>query len=112
MNLHRRHFITAFAGSTVVWPLVAIAQQPKMVRIAVFMGIAENDPEGQARSAAFRQGLRDLGWEEGRNARVEIRWGAGDASQINAYASELVNLAPEVILATNTPTARALKQAT
>jgi len=112
MNLRRRDFITAFAGSVVAWPLVAIAQQSKVMRIAVLMGIAENDPEGQRRVAAFRQGLHDLRWEEGRNIRIDTRWGAGDASQINAYASELVNLAPDVILATNTPTARALQQAT
>lgn len=82
------------------------------MRIAVLMGIGENDPEGQARVAAFRQGLHDLRWEEGRNARIDIRWGAADASQIKAYAEELVQLAPEVVLATNTPTARALKLAT
>jgi putative ABC transport system substrate-binding protein len=112
MKLRRRDFITAFAGSAVAWPLAAIAQQPKVLRIAVLMGIAENDPEGQARVAAFRRGLHDLRWEQGRNVRIDIRWGAGDASQITAHASELVNLAPDVILATNTPTARALKQAT
>jgi putative ABC transport system substrate-binding protein len=110
MNLRRRDFITAFAGSAIAWPLAAIAQQPKV--IAVLMGIAENDPEGQARIAAFRQGLHELKWEEGHNVRIDIRWGGGDASQIKAYASELVNLAPDVILATNTPTARTLKQAT
>ena len=110
MNLRRRDFITAFAGSAMAWPLAAIAQQPKV--IAVLMGIAENDPEGQARIAAFRQGLHALKWEEGRNVHIDIRWGGGDASQIKAYASELVNLAPDVILATNTPTARTLKQAT
>ena len=82
------------------------------MRIAVLMGIAENDPEGQARVAAFRQGLRDLKWEEARNIRIDIRWGAGDAGQITALASELVSLTPDVILATNTPTARALKRAT
>ena len=82
------------------------------MRIAVLMGIAENDPEGDARIAAFRQGLRHLKWEEGRNVRIDIRWGAGDASRIKAYATELVNLAPDAILATNTPTARALKEAT
>jgi ABC-type uncharacterized transport system substrate-binding protein len=112
MNLRRRNFITAVAGWAVGWPLAAIGQQPKLKRIAVLMGIAETDPEGQARVAAFRQGLHDLKWEDGRNIRIDIRWGAGDAGQIKAYASELVNLAPDVILATNTPTARALKQAT
>ena len=76
------------------------------------MGIAENDPESQARLAAFREGLRELNWQEGRNARIDIRWGAGDALRTKTYAKELVDLAPDVILATNTPTARVLKQAT
>ena len=111
MKLRRRDFITVFAGSAVALPLAAIAQQPKVMRIAVLMGLS-NDPEGQARVAAFRQGLHDLKWEEGRNVGIDIRWGAGDAGKIKAYASELVNLAPDVILATNTPTARILKQTT
>ena len=110
--MKRREFITLLGGAAAAWPVIVRAQQPKVMRIAVLMGVAENDPEGQARVAAFRQGLHDLKWEEGRNVRVDIRWGAGDASRIKAYASELVNLAPDVILATNTPTARALKQAT
>lgn len=109
--MRRREFV-GLVGGAAAWPLAAIAQQPKVMRIAVLMGIAENDLDGQARVAAFRQGLRELKWEEGRNVRVDIRWGAGDASQIAAYASEIVKLAPDVILATNTPTARALKLAT
>ena len=111
INLRRRDFVTIFVGSAVAWPLAAIAQQPKVMRIAVLMGLAD-DPEGQARVAAFRQGLHDLKWDEGRNVRIDIRWGAGDASKIKVYASELVNLAPDVILATNTPTARILQQTT
>jgi putative ABC transport system substrate-binding protein len=81
------------------------------MRIAVLMGVAD-EPEGQARLAAFQRGLHDLKWEEGRTVHIDIRWGAGDASKIKVYASELVDLAPDVILATNTPTARTLKQAT
>jgi putative tryptophan/tyrosine transport system substrate-binding protein len=83
-----------------------------MRRIAILMGIAEDDPEGQVRIAAFRQGLRDLTWLEGRNTRIDIRWGAGDVTRVKSYATELASLAPHVILATNTPTARVLKQAT
>jgi putative ABC transport system substrate-binding protein len=109
-KLRRRDFII-FAGAAVALPQAAIAQQPKVMRIAVLMGLAD-DPEGQARIAAFRRGLHDLRWEEGRNVRIDIRWGAGDAGKIDAYASELVDLRPDIILATNTPTARALKQAT
>jgi putative ABC transport system substrate-binding protein len=109
--MKRREFITLIGGAA-TWPVAARAQQPRVMRIAVLMGIAENDAEGQARVTAFRQGLHDLKWDEGRNVRIDIRWGAGDASRIKADASELVNLAPDVILATNTPTARALKEAT
>jgi putative ABC transport system substrate-binding protein len=93
--------------------MVARAQRPEAVkRIAILMGIAENDSEGQARVAAFRQGLQELNWLDGRNARIDIRWGAGDELRTKVYAQELVDLAPDVILATNTPTARALKQST
>jgi putative ABC transport system substrate-binding protein len=87
------------------------SQQEKMKRIAVLQGIP-NDAQSQARMTAFQQGLHELKWQEGRNLRLDIRWGAGDIDRIKAYAAELVGLAPDVILATNTPTARALKEAT
>jgi putative ABC transport system substrate-binding protein len=110
--MKRRAFIAGL-GCAAVWPIVARAQQPEAVkRIAILMGIAENDSEGQARVAAFRQGLQELNWVDGRNARIDIRWGAGDALRTSIYAKELVDVAPDVILATNTPTARALKQST
>jgi len=73
------------------------------------MGVAESDPEGQVRIAAFGQALRDLKWAEGNNLRIDIRWGTGDAALTKRYAAELVSLAPDVILGTNTPTTRALK---
>ena len=93
-------------------PFAARAQQPDWLkRVAVLMGIAE-DAEGQARVAAFRQRLADLKWQEGRDVRIDVRWGNGDASKISYYASELVRSAPDAVLATNTPTARALKQST
>lgn len=109
--MRRREFISLIGGAVAAWPLPSVAQQPKVPRVAVLMGIAEN-PEGQARLAAFQRGLHDLKWEDGRTLRIDVRWGAGDAGKIKAYASELVDLAPDVILATNTPTARTLKQAT
>jgi putative ABC transport system substrate-binding protein len=77
-----------------------------------FDGAPADDPEGQARIAAFRQGLQDLKWAEGSNIRVDIRWGTGDAAAVRANAAELVSLAPDVIVDSNTPPARALKQAT
>jgi ABC-type uncharacterized transport system substrate-binding protein len=110
--MRRREFITLLGGGVAAWPLTARAQQPeKIKRIAVLQG-SRNDPESQARVAAFRQGLEELKWQDGRNLRFDIRWGEGNADRIKAYAAELVSLAPDLILATNTPTARALKQAT
>jgi putative ABC transport system substrate-binding protein len=109
--MRRREFIAAF-GSLAAWPIVARAQQAGgMKRISVLMGTAD-DADGNGRLAAFRGSLQDLHWVEGRNVQFDVRWGAGDASKTRAFATELVGLAPDVILATNTPTARALKQAT
>ena len=110
--LDRRTFIGGVMGGFFAVPLAARAQDARTRRIGILMGIAENDPEGQARVAAFRQGLQDLKWVEGRNIRIDLRWGTGDATRVKAHAAELVSLAPNVILATNTPTVRALQQAT
>jgi putative ABC transport system substrate-binding protein len=111
--MNRREFITLLGSGAVAWPLAAHAQQPGQVRhIGILMGIAENDPVAQTRLAAFRRGLQGLNWVEGRNIHIDLRWGDGDAARTQALAKELVGLAPDVILATNTPTARALKQAT
>jgi putative ABC transport system substrate-binding protein len=109
--MRRRTFMAAIGGAA-AWPLAARAQQPAATKhIAVLMGTAE-ETDGLARLSAFRQGLRDLNWVEGRNVSLAVRWGAGNAERTKAFATELVGLAPDVILATNTPTARALKQAT
>jgi putative ABC transport system substrate-binding protein len=108
--MRRREFIAALGG-VAVWPIAARAQQPGTKRIAVLMGTTE-ESEGKARLSAFQQGLHDLNWVEGRNVSFAIRWGAGNADRTKTFAAELVDLAPDVILATNTPTARALKQAT
>src|SRR4051812_25378686 len=109
-GMRRREFIAALGGAA-AWPIAARAQQPANKRIAVLMGTAE-ESDGKARLSAFQQGLRDLNWVEGRNVSFAVRWGAGNAARTTALAAELVGLAPDVILATNTPTARALKQAT
>jgi len=108
--MRRREFIAALGG-VAAWPIAARAQQPGTKRIAVLMGTAE-DSDGKARLAAFQQGLHDLNWAENRNVSFVVRWGAGNAARTTALAVELVGLTPDVILATNTPTARALKQAT
>ena len=97
--MNRREFITLLGGAA-AWPLAARAQQAeRMRRIGVLMHLAADDPESQARVAAFLQGLQQLGWTDGRNVRIDYRWAAGDADRIRRYAAELVALAPDVILA-------------
>ncbi|MGB8585678.1 MAG: hypothetical protein WCD87_08480 [Pseudolabrys sp.] len=97
--MRRREFI-ALIGGAATWPLTARAQQPdRMRRIGVLIPLAADDPEAKARLAAFAQGLRELGWTDGRNVRVDTRLSAGNADEISKYAAELVALAPDVILA-------------
>jgi putative ABC transport system substrate-binding protein len=108
----RRQFI-AVLGSAATWPLVARAQQPeRMKRIGVLTGGAENDPVAQALIAAFRQGLQQLGWIEGRNVRIDTRWAAGNVADMHKYAAELAALAPDVIMAVGGPDVEPLLQAT
>jgi putative ABC transport system substrate-binding protein len=111
--MRRRDFITLFGGAAVAWPLAARAQQGERVRrVGVLMNFSADDREGQARLAAFQQGLQQLGWIDGGNARIDVRWGAGDAERFRTYAAELVALAPDVILAAAGSTVSALLQAT
>ena len=99
-------------GSTVAWPLAARAQQSGGTkRIAILNGNSDT-PASRQRVVAFQQGLRNAGWREGSNISFDVRWGAADVARIDAYAAELVKLNPDVILATSTPTAHALKRAT
>jgi ABC-type uncharacterized transport system substrate-binding protein len=109
--MHRREFVTILGASAAAWPLAARAQQSAMRHIGM-LGIAEDDPETQSRLAAFRRGLAELGWVEGRNIHIEYRFGASDLNTIRAQAAELVRLAPELILANGTPVVAALRQAT
>jgi hypothetical protein len=100
-------------GAAAAWPLGARAQQPeRMRRIGVIMPLSSNDPEAQARLTAFKQALQQLGWTEERNVRIDYRWGAGDTDLNRKNAAELVTLAPDVILATGTPTLEPLERAT
>src|SRR6516165_11864067 len=109
--MRRRDFIKGIAGSAAAWPLAARAQQAeRMQRIGVLMSTAADDPEGQARIAAFYQGLQELGLTLGRNARVDVRWRAFDADSSRHYATELVALAPEVIVAFASAAMGALQQ--
>jgi putative ABC transport system substrate-binding protein len=109
----RREFIGLLAGAA-AWVLEARAQQQRepMRRIGVLMNLAADDPEGQARLAAFLQGLQEAGWAVGRNAQIDIRWGMGDAERSRKNATELVALTSDVVLATTFPTVAALQQAT
>ncbi len=100
MAIGRRRFISALGGAAVAWPLAARAQRTERVRhIGVLMSLAADDSEAQVRLAAFVQGLQELGWTLGRNVRIDFRWAGGDADRYRRYATELVALAPEVILA-------------
>lgn len=108
--MRRRRFVTLM-GSAVFVPFAARGQQD-MPCVGVLMGPAESDFEVRARVAAFRDGLQKLGWIDGQNVRIEYRWGGGDNARIKAYAAELVDLAPRVIIANGTPVVAALSEAT
>src|SRR5262245_62450449 len=110
--MKRRDFITLLGGAAATWPLAARAQQPeRMRRIGVLMYWTADDAEGQARLAAFAQALEQLGWSDGRNLRIDIRWAAAD--NVRRHAAELVALAPDVLVAgTGTATAAPLLEAT
>src|SRR5437870_10151484 len=111
-GMRRRQFITLLGGSA-AWPLGAGAQQGERIRrIGVLMPSAADDPEFQARMTAFVQGLAQLGWLDGRNVRIDTRWGVADADRIRKYAAELVALAPDVILANSSAALASLLQAT
>ena len=109
----RRQFISLLGGAAAAWPVAARGQQPeRMRRIGVLMNLAADDPEGQARLAAFHQGLQQLGWTDGRNVRIDIRYAAADANLTRKNAAELIALAPDVILAPGSTTVGPLLQAT
>ena len=112
LGIRRRQFMTLLGGAA-AWPLAARAQQAERVRrIGVLINLAADDPEGRARLAAFLEGLRELGWTDGRNVQIEVRFGGGDLGRIRAHAAELAVLAPDVIVANTTPVIRAVRQAT
>ena len=112
--MRRREFIGLLGGAAATWPLAARAQQAdQMRRIGVLMGWAESDREGEARLAAFREGLQKLGWAEDRNIRIDTRWATPrDAELRQRFARELVALQPDLILSHNTPTTATLLQQT
>src|SRR5437016_5719199 len=110
--MRRRYFLRVLGGAA-GWPLAARAQQTRaMRRVAVLMAIAETDLEGQARVRAFHQAMNDLGWTDGRNVRIDIRWAAGDADRFRAHAAELVGLGPDVIVANSNIAVTAVQRET
>jgi putative tryptophan/tyrosine transport system substrate-binding protein len=111
--MRRRQFIMLIGGAAVAWPLAAQAQQSEqMRRIGVLMNVAADDPPGQASVAAFRQVLQQLGWSDGGNVRIDIRWGENDVDRDRRYAAELVALMPDVILASGTLSVAAMQHVT
>jgi len=110
--MRRREFITFIGAALAAYPLTVGAQQNERARrIAVLIGV-EDDAEGQARLAAFRKGMLDLGWSEGRDMQMDVRFAAGDADRARAYGAELIRSAPDVILANSSIVVAALKQQT
>jgi putative ABC transport system substrate-binding protein len=111
--MRRRSFLTLLGGAAAAWPLAARAQQDgRMRRVGVLMPNDEADLEAQARFQAFRQGFADLGWVEGRNVRIDMRWMAGHADRFVTAAQELVALKPDVVVAVNTPAVQAFRRET
>jgi putative tryptophan/tyrosine transport system substrate-binding protein len=111
--MRRREFTRLLGGATVAWSVAAHAQQTERVRrIGVLTSSAESDQEGQSSVAAFREGLRKLGWMEGRNSEIDIRWAAPDVELMKRFAKELVTLQPDLILTSSTPATAAMLQQT
>jgi putative ABC transport system substrate-binding protein len=110
--INRREFITVLGGAA-AWPLAAGAQQGNRVRrIGVLIPFDENDPVAKTYVSAFTPALAGLGWTDGRNVRIDLRWAGGDANRIRALAKELVDLQPDIVLANGTPATAALQRET
>ena len=111
--MRRRDFISLVGSTAIAWPLAARAQpSDRMRRVSVLLGLAENDPEAISRIKAFRLGMRDLGWIEGRNVQIEYRFAGSNLESIKRHVAELIRLAPDVILANTTPVMATLQPAT
>jgi putative ABC transport system substrate-binding protein len=112
--MKRREFLAFLGGAAIAWPRAASGQQPgeRVRRIGVLMMFAADDLEGQTRIPHFMQALEKMGWAEGRNLQIDIRWTAGNIELARRYAAELVSLAPDAILAATTPMVEVMQQAT
>ena len=110
--MRRRQFIAGL-GSAAAWPVAARAQQPdRMRRIGVLRTGDENDPVVKASVSALTQAIAELGWADGRNERMDLRWGADDINRMRAFAQELVSLQPDIILTSGAPATVALQRET
>jgi putative ABC transport system substrate-binding protein len=113
IHIRRREVVFTLGGIAAAWPLASHAQQSERVRrIGVLMLYPESDPQGQLRATAFLQGLQQLDWVVGRNVQIDFQWGFGDADWLRSTATQLLRLAPDVILANGTPAAKTMQQAT
>jgi putative tryptophan/tyrosine transport system substrate-binding protein len=102
--MRRREFITRFSAAAAAWPLAARAQQPERVRrIGVIIEFGEKDPEAKDYPSGLTRGLAQLGWIDGRNVRIDIRWAAASVERMQMFAKELVDLRPDVIVTSSTP---------
>jgi putative ABC transport system substrate-binding protein len=111
--MRRREFITLLGGAAAARPLAARAQQPlRMRRIGVLIGRGETDPDGQEWAASFERGLKELGWIPGQNALIDYRWQTSDSRQRAAFASEIVALRPDILVASTTQYLVAARNAT
>jgi putative tryptophan/tyrosine transport system substrate-binding protein len=112
--MRRRQFIAALGGAVAAWPSLSRAQQGdhRARQVGVLMNVVPDDPSGDSDVAAFRQGLDELGWIDGRNIHVHLRWPGGDLERVRALAKELVDLKPDVLVARSTPTTLALRSET
>src|SRR5437868_4718273 len=110
--MRRREFIT-LVGGALAWSLAARAQQAERVRrIGVLIEFDENDPEAKAYPFGLTHGLAQLGWTDGRNVRIDIRWAAGSIERMRMFAKELVDLQSDVIVASSTPVTAAVQRET
>jgi putative ABC transport system substrate-binding protein len=112
LGIRRREFIAGLGGAVAAWPLAARAQGDRVRRIGVLMPSDENDPELKRRHSAFTQALADLGWTDGRNVRVDLRWWGDNINRIPALAHELVGLQPDIIVTISIPATAAVQRET
>jgi putative tryptophan/tyrosine transport system substrate-binding protein len=111
--MRRRDFISLVGGPAIAWPLAVRAQEPgRMRRVGVLMAFDENDPEAKVYLSGFTQGLAELGWIDGRNLRMNVRWASGNVDRMRMSAKELLDLQPDVVLAHGTPATAAFQRET